>query len=295
MTRPSPRRSSSIVLAAAAVLLGGLLVPVGLTASSAAPPPDCGGVLSKSTGGVWKCTFVDHFSGQSVDTEKWIALETRRTGGRKEECRVDSPHNIAVADGTLRLTVREEAEPFVCESPTGDYTTRYTAGGVTSATRFSQTYGRFEIRAKFPSAKVQGLHSALWMWPQERRYGDLSGEIDIAEFRTLGHDRVVPTVHYRDDGTDANKTNWWCYVENADQFHTYAVEWTPETMTFLYDGQVCLVNRWSPAAPLKRPQPFDEPYFLIMNQSLGEYLNAFDPAITPLPATMEIDYVKVWR
>ena len=36
---------------------------------------------------------------------------------------------------------------------------------VTTYNRFSQAYGRFEIRAKFPAATVQGLQSAFWLWP----------------------------------------------------------------------------------------------------------------------------------
>ena len=31
--------------------------------------------------------------------------------------------------------------------------------------RFSQTYGFFEVRAKFPNVTVPGLQSTLWLWP----------------------------------------------------------------------------------------------------------------------------------
>ncbi len=46
---------------------------------------------------------------------------------------------------------------------------------------FSQTYGRYEMRAKLPTGK--GLWPAFWMLPEQDRYGAwaASGEIDIME------------------------------------------------------------------------------------------------------------------
>ena len=47
-----------------------------------------------------------------------------------------------------------------------------------------QTYGRFDIRARFPEVTLPGSQGALWMTPYQNLYGlwPLSGEIDIAEF-----------------------------------------------------------------------------------------------------------------
>lgn len=163
-----------VVLAAvglALVGLGALVVPNRISTSSAATRPDCGARVAKSTGGVWRCTFVDNFSGTSLDLAKWSPLLTARTGVPTPECRVSSPDNIAVQGGRLSLTVRREPAPFTCTSPTGGYVTRYTGGAVTTYNKFSQAYGRFAFRAKFPDTKVPGLHSALWMWPQHLTYG----------------------------------------------------------------------------------------------------------------------------
>jgi hypothetical protein len=52
---------------------------------------------------------------------------------------------------------------------------------------------------------------------------------------------------------------------------------------------------WEPAAPLVKPQPFDQPFVINLNQSLGLGHNQFDARVTPLPASTEIDYVRVWR
>lgn len=294
-SRRSLRTRLAVLATAFAVAsVTAVIDPTGVEPSEAASSPYCGRRIAKPTGGSWECTFVENFSGRQLDYTKWRPLTSEWTGAVKQECRVNTPNNVRVLNGTLRLTVRQEASPFVCNAGDTYYLSQYTAGGITSAGLFSQAYGRFEIRAKFPEGTVAGLHSAIWLWPQEMAYGPVySGEIDIAEFRTALPDRVVPTVHYVDDGTPQQKTNWRCFVDRPDAFHRYVVEWTPETLTFLYDDQVCLVNDWSPAPPLVKPQPFDRPFFLILNQSLAGPL-AFDPATAPLPGTMQVDWVRVW-
>jgi beta-glucanase (GH16 family) len=290
------RRRHLLATAGLAIVgLGALVVPNRISTSTASPRPDCGTRVAKSTGGYWRCTFVDNFSGTSLDMAKWSAMLTARTGVASPECRVSSPNNISVQNGTLSLTVRKEAEPFTCTSPSGDYVTQYTGGAVTTYNKFSQAYGRFAIRAKFPDAKVQGLHSALWMWPQDMTYGDASGELDIAEFRTVIPDRVIPYIHYTSAITDLNVTNNACAMSTPEAFHTYVMEWTPKSIRFLYDGTVCLVDtNWLPLLPLVNPAPFDQPFAIIMNQGLGVGGNQIDPETTPLPATTQVDWVKVW-
>lgn len=81
-------------------------------------------------------------------------------------------------------------------------------------------------------------------------------------------------------------TNWECEVASPETFHTYVLVWTPEGMRFEYDGEVCLV-----AAAGK---PFDQPFYLVLNQSHGIRQNA-RTASTPATAAMEVDWVKVWR
>jgi len=89
----------------------------------------------------------------------------------------------SVSGGNLRLAVTREA-PFTCANPYGDTTARYLGGGISTFGRFSQAYGRFEVRMKFPKYDGPGLHGGFWMNPQNRDYGIWpgSGEIDVAEW-----------------------------------------------------------------------------------------------------------------
>jgi beta-glucanase (GH16 family) len=248
----------------------------------------------KSTGDPWVCSFSDNFSGTTLDLTKWSPMLTKQTGVLTPECRVANKTNISVVSGALRLTVRKEAKPFTCYTPTGSYKTQYTGGNVTTAGKWDQTGGRFEIRAKFPATKIAGLHSALWMWPRYPIYHEHSGEIDIAEYRTGHPGYVVPYVHYTSETPDPNRTNNWCAVNRPEDFHTYVLEWTIESLKISYDGKVCIDDPWMPAAPLVHPAPFNRPFYLILTQALGINQNAFVAGTTPLPSTMQIDYVRVW-
>ena len=213
------------------------------------------------------------------------------------ECFVDSPNNTSVANGVLTLTVRKEATPFTCASPSGAYTTQYTSEQVATYGTFAQAYGRFEVRAKVPNTPIPGLQESFWLWPQNQvKYGawPLSGEIDIAEMYSWVNDRAIPFVHYN-NYLDPNVTNNYCMIADLGQFHTYAVEWTPQSLTIIYDGQTCLVDNWNPMAPQVKPAPFDQPFIVALTQLLGVQNNAFDPTTTPLPASTQVDYVRVWK
>jgi beta-glucanase (GH16 family) len=168
---------------------------------------------------------------------------------------------------------------------------------VTSFPRFGQTYGRFAIRARFPSAKVAGLHSALWLYPANpTKYGawPASGEIDLAEFYTQYPARAVPFVHYLGDADDPNVTNTKCLISYPERFHSYLVEWTAESITVKHDGVTCIKDTWQPWAPQVKPQPFDQPFVVNLTQAIGSGSNAVTSS-TPLPAAMVIDRVRVWK
>ncbi|HJR23846.1 MAG TPA: glycoside hydrolase family 16 protein [Acidimicrobiales bacterium] len=266
------------------------------TTSTTTPAgPSCGGVtLAKPTGGSWVCTFTDEFDGMTLDRTRWVPQRTVASGftAGGVGCFMDAPGNVSVSGGSLRLTVRREAEPVSCGEVTD---TLYTAGSVMTYTKFSQTYGRFEIRAKFPDVRVKGLQGALWLWPDNPlKYGPwpYSGEIDIAEVYSLYADRAIPFLHY--GGWNANVTNNYCLLDTT-QFHTYVAEWTTTGIRILFDGKTCIYDTITPLSPLVSPQPFDHPFMIALTQNLGVTGNAFDPAVTPLPGTLEIDYVRVWK
>ena len=272
------------------------------TTTTTAPPTGsgtCGGAtIAKASGGTWQCTFDDEFDGTTLNAKNWVTQVTSASGFHSgAECFVSSPNNVSVGGGVLSLTVRKEAAPFTCTSPLGSYTTQYTSGMVMTSGLFSQTYGRFEVRAKLPPAAVKGLQESFWLWPVNSvKYGyswPQSGEIDIAEVYSQYADRAIPYIHYVPAVTDPNVTNVNCLINDISAFHSYVAEWTPTTITIKYDGQTCLTDTFN-AAGLQPGQPFDQPFMVALTQALGIGTNTPD-ANTPLPATTQVDYVRVWK
>jgi beta-glucanase (GH16 family) len=300
-----PFKSPIVALVLAIGIAGTIYADGGLPRSAqagAATASSCGNQPTLvADGSNWTCSFDTEFTGSTLDPSQWIPITTAASGytSGAVACFVNSPNNISVGNGYLSLTARKEAAPFTCTDPYGNFTTQYTSGTVSTYGLFTQTYGRFDVRAKIPPATVAGLQSSLWLVPQNTTGSP--AEIDIAEMYSEYPTLAIPTLHYNyDPGTVNASTNINSVTNNSctidpTQFNDYVVEWTPTSITMLYNGQTCLVDHWIPSSPLTAPQPFNQPFFINLTQALGIWTNNFDPATTPLPATTEIQYVRAWK
>jgi beta-glucanase (GH16 family) len=292
-------------------LIGVVLALVVAWPASADTTPFCGGDILqlKPDGTVWTCTFDDEFDATTGDAAAlnrswWTPQVTANSGFATGQppgvaCYVDSPNNISVSDGDLHLTVRKESQPFNCAG----YGTQYTSGMVITQNHFSQTYGRFEVRAKLPDVTVPGLQETLWLWPvDDTKYGawPASGEIDFSEFYSQYYYLDVPYIHYDYDSSTVNQqtntnvvTAYDCTID-VTQYNVYLLTWSPGAMTIAVNGKTCLTDNYDPSN-VQSPAPFDQPFFIELTQALGIGTNAYDPSSTPLPATTSIDYVRVWK
>lgn len=270
--------------------------------------PSCGAErIAKPGGGYWTCTFDEEFNGHKLDASQWTTQLTSNsayyTGPQgTRACYIDSPNNVSVSGGHLNLTARKESAASVCSDPDGNFTTQYTAGMVSTVHNFNQIYGRFEFRAKLPDTTLKGVQETLWLWPVAQTYGQFpnSGEIDVAEFYSQFADLDIPFIHYVYDPSTADKaknvntvTASNCTIDHR-KFNIYTAVWEPGTITLMYNGKTCLVDKYIPSQ-ITSPAPFDKPFFVVLTQALGIGTNAFDPAATPLPATLKVDYIRAWR
>lgn len=266
-------------------------------ATTAAPDTPCGPALRKPDGTYWQCSFVDDFDGTALNPAKWTALTTANTGLRGNgDCWVDRPDTIAVGEGVLNLTTRRMPQPFTCTMLGGaTFTSQIASGAVTTLDRDAQTFGRWEIRARFPQITTPGVQAAIWLYPLRHFYGrwPRSGEIDIVEFYSTFPDRLIPYIHYNESSDDPSVTNNRCMVAEPWKFHTFVALWSPGRIVITVDNTTCLDHRIHPAKPLTGTQPFDRPFGVNLSQAVGVTTNSVT-AKTPLPVTTQVDYVRVW-
>lgn len=270
------------------------MVALGFTVSeapagSAATSPDCGATVRKADGSAWRCTFVDNFNGTALSATRWSVLTSRSTNfGTRPDCFVNSPKNVAVSGGILRLTTRRTAS-FACTSGSSSYRATGTSATVSTVGKFAQTYGRFQMRAKWSYTAKPGLQGSFWMWPKDTSgtLWPITGELDVAEWFSKYPDRAIPYVH---SGTSwlspSTATNNYCILANPADWHTYTLEWTSSKIRISYDGKICLTANGG--------APFNKPYVFSLTQAFGIGKNA-PSAETPFPATLQVSYVRVWK
>lgn len=216
------------------------------------------------------------------------------------------PANTWIEDGTLRLTARELEKPrpnpaFDPNAPERDWgarrdAIRYTSGSIDTKGRFAFQYGRVEVRARLPKGK--GLWPAIWTLGVWGRH-PACGEIDIMEHVWSSRDRVWATLHFpgRYDVPPESRSGAYAGAEVQDgDFHLYGMEWDAERIVFTFDGAPYYAFPLSRVDQPDGTNPFRQPHYLKLNLALGTEANwggPLDPAA--LPATFEVDYVRVYQ
>ena len=258
----------------------------------------CGLRPVKADGTPWSCTFVDTFGGTALDRTKWVPQTVFASGNYPLgafACYYDDPANISVSGGALHLTVRNTSPPRSCTDPVfGTIPTPYSAGMVSTYHLFSQQYGRFEARFRTQKTDQPGLQEAWWLWPDDREgplgSWPLAGEIDIVETYSQYPGLGVPYLHYtaNDNGgpVPGLNTAWDCPAERG-VYNTYTLVWTATSIQSYVNGTSCLLNTSGNPAFMKK-------YILNLTQALGYGANSYT-GTAPMPATMDVDYVKVWQ
>jgi beta-glucanase (GH16 family) len=248
----------------------------------------------KSDGTRWSCTFADDFGARELDRSKWVPQTYFYSGDPTAfACYIDDPSVVKVANGSLNLTVRRTSTPVLCPTAAGVAPTIFVAGMVSTYHLFSQQYGRFEARIRNTATTYPGLHEAFWMWPDDRvpstDVWPNAGEIDVSETYSVHPDLSIPFLHYSADidGPQPGVNTAWDCTAYRGQWNTYTLEWTPTRIEIDVNGRTCLVNTSGDPA-------FQKPYIVSLTQGLGSAGNVYDGR-APMPATMNIDYVHVWK
>lgn len=278
----------------------------------------------------WYMVFEDDFNGTSLN--EGINFGKKYTGNK--EIWTTSPHAIRwqsnddskpeqacwwcpemveVKDSKAIIHSRYE-ENHTCDGDcpakgrfTGGIETRLISGdnndnkGTSDTLLFSQAFGYFECRVKFP--KSQGLWSAFWLQSSNMRQVGNKGkdgtEIDVYESAFINNEtsRMGHALLWDGYGKHAKVADYIGGLSQDlyDGFHTFALKWTPEYYVFYIDG----VATWaSDAGDVSRVKEFLR---LTVEIDAGDGSGPHGQEIGQFSHSnsdnddFEIDYVKVWQ
>jgi len=269
----------------------------------------------------WKLVWRDEFDGSAVDESKWdfdigngfydyrAQAWVPGWGNQELQYYTRDPANVFVRDSVLHIRALKESL-HGCGYTSARLKTRRRDG----TPLFNQRYGKFEFRARVPHGK--GMWPALWMLPQDDRYGGwaASGEIDVMEIHGEEPHQTLGSIHFGSSFPHRELVTHTLQIPDGgsvNDWHVYAVEWEPGEIRWLFDGQVwatqnfwwsCSKNEDGQGVPARRaadinpwPAPFDQPFYLVMNVAVGGNFPGHPNDQTQFPADLQVDYVRVYE
>ena len=243
----------------------------------------------------------DEFNGTELDTEKWFDFNPAWRGRKPA---LFSRKNVKVADGSLQLTASlMKPEEVDIENKVRGYD-KYWKAIVKSRNKIA--YGYFEARCQSMKANVC---NAFWLYDPfsdrpDLKYteGEFSEEIDIFEFfgkpKNQADNRIYwGTVHryatpYLESIVNKKKykmpDKWVKKRIDFDfwaDYHVYALAWTPSELRWFVDGEEVFV---------RENDFFNRPLHVVFDCGIMQDWTG-EPEPDDLPATFNIDYVRIWR
>jgi len=251
----------------------------------------------------WVQLWSDEFGGAAgapIDSTKWrhdtadgCAAGNCGWGNNEKEYYSRAAENIALnGQGQLAIVARSAPAGLTCYyGPC-----RYTSAKVTTRGKMDVAPGRVEARIQLPVG--QGLWPAFWLlgngfpatgWPD-------CGELDVMENR--GSAATITSSAIHGPGYSGNTPfvhpHALPHGSYADGFHVFAVEWDSLTVRFFVDDTVHYVVTRREVEHFGR-WVFDQPFFVILNLAVGGHFDGDPASDAVFPATMLVDYVRVYR
>lgn len=169
------------------------------------------------------------------------------------------------------------------------------SGAIESSDKMYFTYGRVEGRLR--TTPHVGNFPAFWLMPQDNSAGwPNAGEIDIWEqidtenktYHTV-HTHCTHDLHLALPNSGSTHTN-------AADYHVITLDWTPTLLTWYVDGTKAFsYAKTKQSFLLERGQwPYDKPFYLILNQSVGNGSWAKNCDVNFEYETL-FDYVRIYQ
>lgn len=263
--------------------------------------------------------FDEDFNEDTLDPAIWDSQSN--TTHRNNQVSVYKPENATIKDGILSLNVKREPTTCGCEGTMTEeehiakygrgFTWDYSAAGYstrpdTRATEGGYTfrYGLVETRVKTPIGA--GTWCSVWLcgvnpltgkpsWPE-------TGEIDMIEYRGVDasgnniSNMSLSNLHYNNSAGAKDSVSFKKYLAGSDtfndEFHTVGMFWTDTYMAFYVDNEI--VGTKDITSNDFRAFKSNDFYFMLTCPFGGSFVSG-DLSSTPLPQSMDVDYVKVWQ
>jgi beta-glucanase (GH16 family) len=150
---------------------------------------------------------------------------------------------------------------------------------------FSFLYGYAEARIKLP--RGAGMWPAFWLIPSNFTWPP---EIDIMEWQGVVPQQDLVTIHW---GASSSPQQYGTAVNTGTKlyagYHVYGVDWEPSYVTWYFDGKPVMTFT-------NRSEIPHQPMFVILNLAIGGwYPGQLKPSPRSFPATMSVDYVRIWN
>ncbi|WP_430404154.1 family 16 glycosylhydrolase [Fluviicola sp.] len=241
-----------------------------------------GFIPAVSFGQLWNLVWSDEFSDNLLNSAKWqseIGTGSSGWGNNELQYYTASPNNLYLDTGYLHIKALEQ--PYNGSD--------YTSSRIKTQGLYDFEYGKVEARMKLPSGK--GIWSAFWMlgsnittlgWPA-------CGEIDIME-RVNTELKVHGTYHH--DNSGHTYEGDFQYVDPS-VFHVYGVEWDANEMRWYVDGVEYFSKNIGSGSI--STEEFHGAFFILFNVAIGGNWPGNPDANTIFPATMIVDYVRVYK
>lgn len=149
---------------------------------------------------------------------------------------------------------------------------------------FSQKYGYFEMRAKFPTSL--GMWPAFWLLGQpsvtNKRQPNI--EIDVVEWYGVMPNALMGTLHVWFPDHHWAKGDAFIAPGMSEGFHNYGVMVDEANVTWYFDGIKIFKQR--------TPEEAKVPLYLLVNLAMGGGW-PIDKATSP--SFMLVDYVRAYQ
>lgn len=227
----------------------------------------------------WVQTFDEEFNGKELNLSRWSPHDPWGHV-RDRQLQAYAPEAIEVSGGQLHIVARRAPVNEVPVRYDGKER-EYVSGIISTFGIFSQAFGRFEIRCRIPAGR--GLRPGFLLLPIP--FGTLPA-IDVFEAIGSTPSKIFFANHWGTEQTERSFGDSFTGPDLSTGFHTIAIEWDRERIAWFVDGK----EKFQSVDGVPR-----QPMYMLIDLAVGGRLARSPDATTTLPASFDIDYVRVYR